>query len=331
MNYKENIERILHPDKRSKIVGIVFVILTFWLIVFAIVSATGILDQKKKADFFDPMQSDQTNQDVYIDILAIDNDWSAQKDGKYYYMAVDTNPYFLLVEMTPEEYAQIDGTMKMNLMVKMPEKEGKTIRLYGRSTTIPYDVFQAVSETYGVDEVTVTDRVGYNYLEAGKESTNTLAPVLGLAAFVTGCIGLSLILYSRNKNRNISQTLQLLEQQGMLEMADKELQASDTDLYAGDHFLISKKDGLIIPYLDIQWIYRKDIRRRRMTANSFLVCHTRTMPNRTLNNSHGKAQREAMDEVLQVVAQKNPAALIGFTPENVKFFNENFKKGKKNG
>ena len=85
---------------------------------------------------------------------------------------------------------------------------------------------------------------------------------------------------------------------------------------------------MVLPYTDIQWIYRQNVKRYFITLNVNLIVSTLELNQKILLSYNGKNRDEELNKVFMAVAQNNPNVLLGYTSENRKAYKERKKAAK---
>ncbi len=300
----------------------VLILLTIWTVM-----RLGLLQGSPVS--FDPVSSEQEGKYVSLEVIGID-DWAANRDDEYYYMVQGSDMYLYLVRMPEEDFSSMQEQYDYWLSVTSDDADTDPavpapVEITGYSTAFPDDLLKTVAETYGYSEDEMANSIGSYYLDANKELRGKDFLYLPVGAGVCAVLALLVLLNGRLKKKNIEKSLDALEQKGQLLTAWNEWNSYRYDdpketIALTDHYIFDKNSSEIIPYQDIVWAYKFVIRRHFMEVNSYIVCQMNDGTTRQVTPVRNR--KEAVDQILTVIAEKNPGVLIGYTKENKNAYKE---------
>jgi len=268
---------------------------------------------------------------AYIDVDDIPYLFGENDTNKLYFIW-DTNDNFYIVDLTKKLYEKLENN---------PQKD--TIRLVGTSKTITNEIKNVAIKVYNRDKSeempamtkdNFNEMLGRQYLNAREDLTNQWV-FYGLS-FVFLAFVLSFYLAHWFIERKIRRVIDNLPQSEAdlitFEVeSDKTITFPKNNLFLTENYIISLGNSLdIIKYMDIAWIYHTDIRQNGVLSarRVDIICKDSThkwipvMP-------YGK-NRNAHLDIIQIIAEKQPEVLVGYTNDNQKIINETVHKKAKN-
>ena len=75
------------------------------------------------------------------------------------------------------------------------------------------------------------------------------------------------------------------------------------------------------PYEDILWAYRYVMRRNFVVVNQYALCRL-VDGGKIQLTPPGFLKKEAIDEILDTIAMKNPSVLLGYSADNQRAYKE---------
>ena len=204
--------------------------------------------------------------------------------------------------------------------------------MYGTVTKMPSNLISVLSSTYGISSTTLTNKVGTFYLNTMVTAKDSLSSPLFAVASASAIVGIISLVSYFSHVKTIRTCLDRLDAEGFTQKAWDELKVclKDSAMVPGlpgmslsENFIISRRDGAIMAYTDILWIYRHVVRRNFVVTGRSLVC--RLTGSQTVNlglKTRKKSSEEVIQLIFTAVDTKNPTVLIGFTPENSQRYEE---------
>lgn len=336
MNARNDIEQYLRPGKFRFMVGVVGCIIAVVLGLLGGLINAGIIGATSKTDAvpFGAMSSVQEGKYAYVDVVGLD-EWSARSDDKYMYVCVDKDGQLSILCMKPSDESKFSSQKEY---WARHTKDGTTatvpspIRVYGTVTKMPSNLISVLSSTYGISSTTLTNKVGTFYLNTMVTAKDSLSSPLFAVAIASAIVGIISLVSYFSHVKTIRTCLDRLDAEGFTQKAWDELKVclKDSAMVPGlpgmslsENFIISRRDGAIMAYTDILWIYRHVVRRNFVVTGRSLVC--RLTGSQTVNlglKTRKKSSEEVIQLIFTAVDTKNPTVLIGFTPENSQRYEE---------
>lgn len=299
------------------------------LILIAAWGVMGMDLSRGEALPFDPVNVTQEGKYVSLEVIGID-DWSAERGNEYYYVAQGSDTLLYLVRISQSDFnaMQTQYNYWVSTISDVPAAEPASpvpLVISGYSTALPDDILAAVAQTYSYSEEEMAGYLGDYYLDAvgGTYSQNRQA--LLFFAVVCAFIALVIAFSVWKKNKNIEKSLTSLEQSGQLLSAWNELSAcryndSGEGIDLTEHYIFAKGNGEIISYSDIVWAYEHLIRRRFTVVNRYVLLCLKDNTKRAVMPL--KNRQTVNERILAAIAEKNPAAMLGYSKENKQKYKE---------
>ena len=287
-----------------------------------------LLANKNSAVMFNADDSKQDGKYTYIDIIAID-DYSAYQGSDYYYVAVDTNRSLNVVKIDQSIYNQMkeqQAYWSTRSDDKAYDMAPKSYRLYGVQKFLADEYVNAIGNSYQKTTEEMRKYIGTYYFSNGVEYNKDMAKTLFLVGIVVVLCGAVSAYEFNKKNKNVEKTIAYLESTGRLYEAWNELQTylqvnKDANCILLDNYVISKSEGMMRPYEDILWAYRYVMRRNFVVVNQYALCRLVDGGKMQLTPP-GFLKKEAIEEILDTIAMKNPSVMLGYTNENQRAYKE---------
>lgn len=330
MDSKKILAKYLKPSGAVAIIGWILVIASVAMLVMGIISAGNTNSEAGEPAQFDSLNS-ENGEYVYLDVVGI-SDWAYKTDGNIYYVALDKWNYVYIVKLSNSQFNKMDDQNEyfMEEDVAMP----RAYTLTGVAKDLTRVVRNSVAECLDIASYESEDYFGVMYLDATTTPGDD-ALALWLVGFVLCLIfGLVFLLTGLPASVNFKKCVADLEERNLLDIAAAELQSDECVMVGKDcarlsrQFFFGKNSGMVLPYSDIQWIYRRNVKRYFVTVNVSLVVSTLKLNQKIMLNYNGKNRDEELNKVFMAVAQHNPNVLLGYTSENQKAYKERRKATK---
>lgn len=321
MDSKKTLAKYLKPSPILNIIAIVLAVAAVAMLVMGFVISADDKANVGEPTVFDPVDS-RIDAYSYIDVVEISN-WLYKIDGSVYYVASDAEGYYYTVKVSDSEYgkmsAQYDYYMSEDPNAKMPAP----YRLVGMATIANKDLKDTISECVGIDSFDYEDYFGEMYLDATEDpgSDSLFGGLAGCLLF--GVFALLFFVISLPATVTFNKCVKALEDANLLDRAAAELESGEFEKIGKDcgrlsrNFFYGKNTGVVLPYSDIQWVYRRNVKQYFViTVNVNLIVSTLKMDQRIALNFSGKNRDEEFNKIFMTIARNNPSVLIGFTGEN---------------
>lgn len=324
MDSKKILGKYLKPSGVITIIGWVLVIASVAMLVMGILSSGNANEAAGAPEKFNSLYSEK-GEYVYVDVVAISN-WLIKDDGKVFYVAQDKAGNYYTVQVGNSEYKKMDEQYDyfMDEDASMP----RAYTLKGVAKEAGKQLRKDISECVGIASYKYEDIFGVLYLDATATPGDD-AFALWLVGFILCFMfGLIFILISLPASVNFKKCVRNLEARGLLDAAAAELESGEYEKVGKDcgrlsrKFFFGKNSGMVLPYTDIQWIYRQNVKRYFITLNVNLIVSTLELNQKILLSYNGKNRDEELNKVFMAVAQNNPNVLLGYSAENRNAYKE---------
>ena len=331
MNIRSQLEEYLRPGKPRLVIGAVCGVATLVLAAIALLIYAGVIGRtsKENAVAFNPTDRSLEGTSVYFDVVSLDT-YAAHRDDHYYYLATDSEDYAIVVCMRASEEKRFADQQEYWQSQKVNTGEvsstPKPVRIYGVASKMPDNLVDTLATSYGVSAANLTEKVGVLYIDTMTTPRDAMMTPFIVAAIVAAIFGGILLFGYFAQIKVARRCLDRLDREGATQQAWAELQnyLSTTGGSANPaltaNFIVSKKEGAVIAYADIVWIYQHVMRRNFVPVSSNVVCRLRDLDFINICSQGGKGRANVINEVFSAVSARNPAAMIGYSDENVKAF-----------
>ncbi len=323
MDAKQYLKKHLKDNKVLKFIAGLLCGLT---IVFTIVALISF-NVKPKAALYDPVTTSK-GEYAYLDIVAID-EWAAKygDDNESYYAALGSDGLFYNVFLKDSKY----NSMKDQQKYWTDESAvADPVRVSGVVTEVDSDVKDIFIELYGLENSFDYEQFfGYTYLDTTTTPNENTGYMWLTFALFGGLFSLVFLLIISPKASATKQSIKRLEKNGKLEEAKEALELSLSDkspLILDKNFVISRKNGVIISYKDIAWIFNRTVSTYGVQTGAFVVINT--YDGYSVQIPTDKVSTETINQLIDNTLAVNPNLLIGFAKENQKAFKDIIKQAK---
>lgn len=287
-------------------------------------------DEKDAKSFHEILAGDQKeNVAGYIDVTYAPYLFATKEGetGKLYF--IFDEEYMYVAKLSDDKVKEI----------KTAVNKKETYRLYGITAPLSSDMKKIGLEVYN-DEVEDEKRLtssdfdsyfGTLYLNSmGNGAKFAILLVIGaLTSFTSSILCLA---YGINFLRVKMSTKKMSPEE--IEKIETELNAKDAFNYKNAHLVLANTFMLdytnsikIIPYEDIVWIYRYELRNRGIRTNISIMCYTKDKKRHqvALINGLTKKQMEILNEIMETIVKKNNKVYVGYDKETRKKVKEEFQ------
>lgn len=333
MDVRSQFEEYLRPGKPRLVIGAACAIATLVLAAIALLIYAGAIGRtsKESAVAFNPTDGSLEGTSVYFDVVSLDT-YAAFQDEHHYYLAADSEGYVIVVCMNASDEKKFADQMKYWQSQLVNADEGTTtpkpVRIYGVASKMPDQLVSTLATSYGISSTDLTKEVGTLYVDTMTTPRDAMMMPFIVGAIVAAIVG-GILLFSYFAQKRVARKcLDRLDREGATQQAWAELQGYLSTMGGSAspaltaNFIVSKKEGAVIAYVDIVWIYQYVMRRNFVPVSSNLVCRLRDLDMVNICSQGGKGRANVINEVFAAVSAKNPAAMIGYSDENMKAYNE---------
>lgn len=328
MDARKTIERYILP--RTMIA--ISLLLVAAALVFGVVGVAAMGAADSEALEFYPNDS-QTGSMAYIDVVGISG-WLYKNDDAVYYTALDREGYLYTVRLSDNQYEKLSAQYEYWMDEDENAVPPSPFRLEGLVKDVSADTRSTICEVWGLTAAEYDQIFGKRMLDATTSAGEAAAASWFFGTMVCGLFGIALMLVAGRSKRNAKKCLKVLKESNRLELAAAQLENPTSHTVVGKNkgvltqdFLFGKGTGIVVAYSDIIWAYQHNRKRNFVPVNSYLMVGTiatavEAAVDLNRNDKHG-----VISQALEVIAQQNPDAMIGYSVDNGRVFSA-IRKGK---
>ena len=329
MDYESTIKKYIGPSTGLKVVLSIFLALTILLAAMGTISMLG--GESEEPQWFNPLYS-EGNEYAYLDVVGV-TDWLYNYDGSIYYAVEDSEGYTYIAKISDGQFAEMDQQLaywyRDSGNMPVPDE----YRLLGTACSIGDKLKTNLTSVLGLTGQEFDDYLGYMYLDTTttpSEGSASMFFVLAAFAFLIGLI--VAIPYFSSKNF-MKRSLAALERSGQLLNASNELGAITNEqvgkkLLLTRSFIFCKHGGFVARYSDVKWLFKRVQRYNFVPVAAYLVVGTDFLNNVSILRTKVKDKEDIGQQVTDRILSANPDVMVGYTPENIKAYNQLFKAAK---
>ena len=318
MDSKNILAKYLKPAKGLKITAWILIAVSAAMLVMAVLTAGGFFSKNGKAEEFDSFESEKGAY-VSLDVVGI-SDWVYKVDGVTYYVALDKWGYAYVVRVDASELNKMDEQNEyfMEDDAAMPG----AYELKGVAKKLSSDDRDEIASVFDIPSYESEDYFGTMYLDATTTPTGDEMALWLVGFFVSCVLGVIFLVIALPANINYKKCIASLEEKGLLDAAAAELESEECVKVGKDcarlgrRFFFGKNSGMVLPYSEIQWLYRQNVKRNFITVAVNLIVSTNTLNQKILLTYNGSNRDEELNKVFVAVAENNPNVLLGYSAEN---------------
>ena len=245
---------------------------------------------------------------------------------KYYFVMEDGYTY--IAKIDDDTFASLKENHDYNYSTDPDAIPPEPVTIVGESELIPDEIKNFAIEYFRDSEgLDITEEnfnnLIYPYLiDTYVTKTDTIIDI-AIAFGVITVVGLILIMVYMNRQTKTKKSIS--KYQSSLKTIEEELESSTTihneicKVYLTENYLISYNDGLkIIELKSISWLYPYEYRRNGVVTNRSICIYTSDKQKYMIGNINawGKNKDSAYNEMYQLLLEKTPDALHGYSKEN---------------
>lgn len=332
MDSKSILAKYVKPSKVLLIIAAVLLVIAVACVPMMALATMNAEQEAGEPAVFDAVASESGDY-CYIDVIGISN-WLYKYDSATYYTAMDADWNLYTVRVSDSDYDKMDAQVDWWMSEDEDEAPPAPYRLKGIVYSATASIKESISEAWDIPQSDYTEAFGTMYLNAcqtpgGNSMSGWLFVLLmcAITAFV-------LLVVYLPANGTFNKCIKALEEKNLLDSAASELEFPENLQIAKDQarlsrrFLFCKRTGVVVPYTDVMWVYRQNVKRYFViTVSSNLVIHTSYGQFSALNIG-GADKGNQLEQAFAAIAQGNPDVLIGYTGENQREFNARKKAAK---
>ena len=245
---------------------------------------------------------------------------------KYYFVTEDGYTYISKID--DDTFASLKENHDYNYSTDPDAIPPEPVIIVGESELIPDEIKNFAIEYFRDSEgLDITEEnfnnLIYPYLiDTYVTKTDTIIDI-AIAFGVITVVGLILIMVYMNRHTKTKKSIS--KYQNSLKTIEEELESSTTihneicKAYLTENYLISYNDGLkIIELAEISWLYPYENRHNNVVTNRSICIYTKDKQKHIIGNINnwGKNKDSAYNELYQLLLEKTPDALHGYSKEN---------------
>ena len=254
---------------------------------------------------------------AYLDAAAFD-EWVCRSGDETYYVVFDSSGSTYLAAIS-------DRTMKSMIKAESGTDDYRhffegSYRLYGLVKIVSRSVSSIVEDAYGISRSEYMEYFGSYYFDTtSNPNTNTawmwwtFAMFSGMFAIIFFIIWIGSERPFNRETRDYTED-EYAEASWMMDETDKKQK-----LIWGDRLIIGRDSGMLVRYQDILWVHFVNVFFNGVNLGKMVRIHTLRRNSYKLKPAVKDSQQD-LDDLMNVIIEKNPGILIGYTPENRKAY-----------
>lgn len=304
-----------------------------------IIAGTSVLskdvDQSTAIEFY-PGDDEMKRKYVYLDVEGI-SDYVAYKDSEKWYVALDPEGFAYVVKLRESQFLSLKA--HNDWWNSDEEYDIEPTRIYGMTAKISNELADVIKDVFEFESRDEVFNIFGKYLLNATQSPNegpggfliflALMSLAGFIAFLT---------INATKNNTVKRSIKRLEQLGLTEQAEQQLNSPLTEVIGNDmtritqDFICCKPNGAIVPISDILWMYGHIQRYNGVKVFENLNACTKTGKTYVVCNAEKKAgtDSDSFTRIMEIIREKNPDIMLGYSLENQKEY-KRLCKEEKNG
>ena len=245
---------------------------------------------------------------------------------KYYFVTEDGYTY--IAKIDDDTFASLKENHDYNYSTDPDAVAPDSVTIVGESELIPDEIknfaieYFRDSEGLDINEENFNNLIYPYLIDTYITKTDTIIDIAIVFGVIT-VVGLILIMVYMNRQTKTKKSIS--KYQSSLKTIEEELESSTTihneicKVYLTENYLISYNDGLkIIELKSISWLYPYEYRRNGVVTNRSICIYTSDKQKYMIGNINawGKNKDSAYNEMYQLLLEKTPDALHGYSKEN---------------
>lgn len=316
MDAQKTIKKYILP----KTMTTVALVLAVAAVVLAVLGVGAMKSADTEALEFFPSES-KIGTMGYIEVVGI-SDWLYQYDEDTYYTAMDAEGYLYIVVLSDSQFKNMAPQLEYwndedpNAVIPAP------VRLEGMVTKVSSDTRSAISEVWQLTTAEYDQYFGTLFLDTTTSTAEAAAAGWFVFALLCGIVAIAFFVVTAQASANAKKCLRRLEELNLTERAARQLANEEYTTVIGKNrammsqdFIFGKGTGVVVPYSDIVWCYQLDRKRNMIPVNSLLMVGTMTMNPVGAIDLNRPDKVGVIAEAMDIVAQRNPHALVGYSKE----------------
>lgn len=322
------------------VIGILFIVLT---IIFIGLSVKQEKIDNENKRYLNEIIEDSTSKEgekTYLNVTAISDEFAIYNDKTDAYYFVSDGQYYYIVYLDKNTFNKLKNS---NLKDNPEIIEGTSKKIDSDLKNIAIDWW---NEDLAEDEEPLNDSSFYNYFGGYYLDTTAVysetTGAYNAFSFILGIIGIIIELIGIINYIKYTSSIKKLSDIEIQEL-ESEMNNSDAFYYAKTKLYLTPKYIIMLDgrfkfykYSDILWMYPFEQRYNGIRTNKAIKILTNDAKTTMLANLPlaTKTQKAIYDEIWNTIVSKNQTMKLGYTGENIKYFNaviKEIKQNKKNG
>lgn len=332
MDSKKILQKYAQPSKVLLILAAVLLVVALACIPMMIMSTSNAEEEAGAPAKFDSVRSESGDY-CYIDVIGISN-WLYKYDSATYYTAMNSNGDLFTVRVSDSDFKAMQAQYDWWMSEDEDEAPPAPYRLKGIAYSTGSTLKDSIAQSWEITQSEYTEAFGTMYLNACQNPGENAMSGWLFVALMCGITALVLFVCYLPGCSTFKKCLKALEEKNLLDAAASELENPENIRIGKDQarlsrrFLFCKHNGVAVPYTDVLWVYRQNVKRYFViTVSSTLVIHT-AYGQFNCMAVNGSDKKNELGPVFSAIAQANPDVLIGYTGENQREFNARRKAAK---
>ncbi len=330
MDAKKFIKKRIMPRSIRSVLSWILLAVTVIFLISGI--SAGNAEVLPATEFF-PSESEVGTM-AYIDVAGLSQWVYDDGDGAVYYSAEDANGYFYTVRLYTRQFNEM-STQQAYWNRETDSSDPEVFHLEGLVTRTGTSLRNNFSQAWEITPEEYDQYFGTLYLDATTSVSESSSAGWYVAAFFFGLIWLLVYVPQLSAANACKRCLRNLEEKGLLEQAAQQLQFQDSHISVArnrgiltQHFLFGQRNGIVLPYNDIFWLYQSKQRYWFIPVSTQLMAATAYLKPRSIIALKGGDRHGHIAQATEHILQHNPNILIGYTRDNMKAFGDHFQTNK---
>lgn len=330
MDSRKIIQKYIMPGGFIRVGSVLFAVL---LAVTLFMGLTAMNAEMPDPVEFYPSET-PTGTMAYIDVVGVSN-WLYNYDGAIYYSVEDAEGYLYTVRLKDSQLKQMSQQEEYWNRTTETAPMPAAYRLVGYVQKAGDDIRESLAQSWDITPAEYAQYFGENYLNATTSAAAENSAGWFVGAMFSGLFALLCLIFQARAASVSKKCLRVLEERCLLEKAAQQLENAEEHLVIGKNrgvltrdFLFGKGTGAVVACSDIRWAYKQDAKRYFMPVNSYLMVATSWMGVQSVIDLNRPDKSGCIPEALEVIGQRNPEVLLGYTNENRKAYKTALKAEK---
>jgi len=324
----EKIEKLFKTKKTFLIITFISLVVTVVLVSYVVWKEKTKINPKP-IEYYDLAIHNAEKEYEYVTVtIEYICSFARKEDYNFtYYFIVDENDLIYIARISDETYKKIEDAYN-------EQQENFSYELEGYIFNIESDVKNLAIETLGtvfenlptITKENYEEYLGKTYLDEHKTPNTQLCNYMILISIVTGVIaitfGYRIIKVYRYTKTSYFEDLKYELEKNTSKYFEKER------IYLTDNYIVSNLNNIlrVNRYEDFIWIYISKLQQYGSTANIFVRVKTKNKKQYDIASS---LDENKLNEIIDLIKQKNTNILVGFTTENRKQYKNICRENKK--